>query len=93
MYGERIANINLFGMALIIAGVCCVSFKFESETKINYNMLWIAVGFALALGFSLAFNAWIVKYFVKNAGFTPITLTIDANAVSGFPMLIIFIYV
>ena len=80
-------------MALVVAGVFCVSFKVESETKINYDMLWIAVGFALALGFSLALNGWIVKYYVQNAGFTPISLTVDANAVSGFPMLIMFIYV
>jgi len=90
VYRERISIPSLLGMAMIIAGVFCVSFKLDDSVEIDYDMLIVACIFGITTGFSFATNALIVKHFIKAAGFTPIQLSVDCIAVSGCLMLVMF---
>jgi drug/metabolite transporter (DMT)-like permease len=93
VYNERISNKILAGMALVICGVLCVSVKDDSNELVDYNMLWISVFFAMLTGMAFATNAFIVKHYCKNVGFSPFQLTLDGNAVSAVPMIIGYILV
>ena len=55
-------------------------------------MLYVSIGFALALGLGFALNAWVIRFCIKEAGFTAMQLSIDALMVSAIPMLTMFIY-
>ena len=92
VYKERISKPFILGAALIIAGVLCVSLKLDDSVEIDYEMLIVACIFGIATGFSFATNALIVKHYIRTAGFSPIQLNVDCIAVSGFFMLVMFIF-
>lgn len=55
-------------------------------------MLYIAIALSLALGIGWSLNAWIVKYYMKEEGFTAMRINIDAFMLAGTFMFGIFLY-
>ena len=92
----------MMGMAIICAGVVCVGIKDEqSDSKNNNNIsakevsvewqnLMIAIGYALATGLCYSLNSVIMRYYVRNVGFTVVQLNIDAMGMLGFFLLVMF---
>lgn len=67
-------------------------FKLNELVEINYDMLMVDCIFGTATGFSFAKNALIIKHYIRTAGYSPIQLNVDCIAVSGFFMLVMFIF-
>lgn len=96
VYAEKITKINVLSCLMICSGVLCVSIK-EAETDVGFQPivqrdLILAVMFALITGFSFAVSSLVTKHYIKEAGFSPIKLSVDGMMISALMQLPLLYY-
>jgi drug/metabolite transporter (DMT)-like permease len=94
-YKERISYATMVAMALIIAGVMCVSIKEESgdaSMQVDHTYLLLSVLFAQLASFMFSMASLANKVGIKKYGLEPMKLVMDALLVSGIMQLPGLIY-